>query len=385
MRLWYANATYNIRLGMLVTIWTPHVSHCEHGNLSSRAAPLFTSIFPERDRSCHFLPRTASDDGAVCKVPHGYVEGRSLPDLMTLADFVAGGHDVRDARVLVCVKSVGAAKRVTPRNGTRPPTSCQTVQLFDSTHAAASLTLWGVAISSASAWQPSHTVLLLTAPGCRTSGASSTTYISLTSSTLVDVDPTIPDTTWLRAFAARLTRREDVNPPFPSCARLDVAKASSSETQILFTLGTLDAFARAAPHETFVGWLAVLLVGVELSALARRHMLLCGMHCTVPHYANAPSTRCRQCDAEITLRLNPRILGQVVDETGVVAAGKLVLSDEAWEQLLGRTKEEVCAMRGEELRALEQRMLYMRVSLGVAWWADEEDVGVGRLWIWAVR
>lgn len=75
----------------------------------------------------------------------------------------------------------------------------------------------------------------------------------MTASTHVDVDPCMVDATWLREFAARLTKREHVNPPFPengmcvicSKARLihtvfDFEVATSSGVRLLFTLADID-------------------------------------------------------------------------------------------------------------------------------------------------
>lgn len=53
--------------------------------------------------------------------------------------------------------------------------------------------------------------------------------------------------------------------------------------------------------------------------------------------------------------------------------------------MLGRTKQELCKQSIDELSFLEQRMLYLRVHLGVAWWAEENDVSVGRVWVWAAK
>jgi hypothetical protein len=111
VRLWYANLDYQLRLGQLVTIWTPHISNGEHSNLASNPAPLFTSIFPERDRSCHFLIHQNSDNGEQCKIPLGYHKAQPLSRLMTLDNFFNGGYDVAESQVLVCVKSIGAKKR----------------------------------------------------------------------------------------------------------------------------------------------------------------------------------------------------------------------------------------------------------------------------------
>lgn len=111
MRLWYANSQYKLRLGHLVTIWTPHVSTGTTANLSVSTAPLLVSMFPERDRSCCFMVQENSDDGSLCKKPLGYKEARPLTGLMTLGSFIAGGHEIVDAKILVCVKSLGPKKK----------------------------------------------------------------------------------------------------------------------------------------------------------------------------------------------------------------------------------------------------------------------------------
>jgi hypothetical protein len=202
---------------------------------------------------------------------------------------------------------------------------------------------------------------------------------------MIDVDPLISDTLWLRNFAARLVRREDINPPFPNNKRLDVTVAAEALNQIFFTYADLDNFARAAPSEKFVGWVNVLLTEVNLSLLHRRDMLLCATHCGIPIYGNTPCAVCKRCSSETDLRINPKVLGPVVDETGCSQGGKLYLSDEAWQELLGVRREALCQMTSEELRSVEQRMLWLRVHMGIAWWAEEMDVGVGRVWVWAVK
>lgn len=98
---------------------------------------------------------------------------------------------------------------VTNRKGVS--TDVVKVRVFDNT-CEATLTLWGCAVTSASAWQTSSTVLLFTNAACRVDRG---VWMSLTANTFVDVDPDIPDATWLRRFAHELTRRQHVNPAFP--------------------------------------------------------------------------------------------------------------------------------------------------------------------------
>ncbi len=95
---------------MLMSIWTPHVSNAESSSPTLQAASLVTSIFPERDNSCYFMVQEHSDEGVLCKKPLGYRDGKQLDGLITLRNYIEGGHEVLSGRVLVCVKSIGARK-----------------------------------------------------------------------------------------------------------------------------------------------------------------------------------------------------------------------------------------------------------------------------------
>jgi hypothetical protein len=97
-------------------------------------------------------------------------------------------------------------------------------------------------------------------------------------------------------------------------------------------------------------------------------------------YANNPIAKCKNCDKEVELQLNPKIVGTLVDETGSISAGKLLWSTQAWEELFGRPVEELVAGDIRIMKLMEQRMVYTRVHL-VFGWAEE----VGKLAILAVR
>ena len=60
----------------------------------------------------------------------------------------------------------------------------------------------------------------------------------------------------------------------------------------------------------------------------------------------------------------------------------MVLSDTAWQQLLGRTAEQLVSADVNVLRYLEQRLLFLRVTLGFALRLED---GVGRLGVWCVK
>lgn len=112
VRLWYGHTQYNVRLGQLITLWTVHVSSSsEHNSLAPDSAPLFTSIFPEGERNCHFMVHENSDNGTQFKQPFNCRDLRVLQGLMTLQSFTDGGYDVEEPKLLVCIKSIGARKR----------------------------------------------------------------------------------------------------------------------------------------------------------------------------------------------------------------------------------------------------------------------------------
>lgn len=114
VRLWYANIQYKVRLGQLVTLWTVHISNSsDHNSLAPSAASLFTSIFPEGERNCHFMLHENSDDGTQFRRPFNCRDSKALPGLMTLKSFTNGGYDIEEPKLLVCVKSIGARKRCT--------------------------------------------------------------------------------------------------------------------------------------------------------------------------------------------------------------------------------------------------------------------------------
>ncbi|KAF2838088.1 hypothetical protein M501DRAFT_992963 [Patellaria atrata CBS 101060] len=376
VKLWYANMQYQLRLGHLVTIWTPHISNSEAGSLALPTAPLYTSIFPERDRCCHIMIHENSDDGILCKTPLGYRDGHELTGLMTLNNFIQGGYDVSDSRILVCVKSIGARKKLNNKKGTT--LELVNVIVFDDT-AEATLTLWGSAVNSVSPWQVSSTVLLISNPGWRIERRA---WISLTANTYVDLDPSMTDAEWLRAFAQRLTKRDHINPPFPEGA-FDIEAAKTSPIRVLYTLAEVDEFIRAAPGETFTGYLSTIIMELNIMSLHRRNMLMCTECCGVPLYANATTATCKQCERPVPLSTNPRLLGPLVDETATTAAGKLILSPTAWAQLLGRSPEQLVNSSAEVLRYLEARLLFLRVTVCFAWVGGAE--GMGRLCVWGVR
>ncbi|KAF3032828.1 hypothetical protein E8E12_004576 [Didymella heteroderae] len=374
VRLWYANARYRLRLGQLVTVWTVHVSNSsEHNALAPNSAPLFTTIFPEGERHCHIMVHENSDGGTLFRRPFNCKDSRALPGLMTLRSFTDGGYDVDEPKLLVCVKSVGARKRYINRNGTT--SELLTLGIFDDT-ADASLTLYAGLCDSASILMPSKTVLLISNPGWR---IAKTAKLSLNANSRVDIDPDIGDARRLRALAQRLTKREHVNPPFPA---VDVSYYEDSPVRALYNFADIDAFARANPREELLGYVSCIITSLSIVVPYKRNMLLSTECCGIAVFANATTTTCKQCEKEVELRINPRILGPILDETGRIGSGKLILSDRAWAELLGRTASQLVDTDLGVLRYLEQRLLFLRVTMGFALKLEDE---MGMLAIWCVK
>ncbi|KAF2705896.1 hypothetical protein K504DRAFT_413870, partial [Pleomassaria siparia CBS 279.74] len=378
VRLWYANTEYKVRLGQLITVWTVHISHGGQASLAPSAAPLFTSIFPERERHCYIMLHEKSDDETMFKTPFGWKDSQPLSGLMTVKNFMDGGYDVEDCKVLVCVKSIGARKKIENKNGN--VSEFRSIGVFDDT-AEACLTLYGALCASASVWQPSHTVLLISNPGWRT---GRTANLSVDANTRVDVDPNLGDALWLRALAQRLTKKEHVNPAFPDGV-FNTMAADTAEIRILYNLADIDEFARANPKERFMGYVSVLITELNITINFKRNMLMSTECCGIPIFANAVTAKCKQCNKWKPLRINPRIvrvfsptwfqpsthvslqIGPIMDETGQIGSGKFVFSDTAWEQLLGRTAQQLVTSTVEVLERLENRMLFLRVSMGFGW------------------
>lgn len=61
-----------------------------------------------------------------------------------------------------------------------------------------------------------------------------------------------------------------------------------------------------------------------------------------------------------------------MDESGAITSGKLIWSDEAWEQLLGRNAEGLAGSSVRLLKYLENRLLFLKFAVMFGW---SEDVG----------
>ncbi|KAI9730849.1 MAG: hypothetical protein M1834_005567 [Cirrosporium novae-zelandiae] len=305
VKLLYAHEAFGsnrpLTLGYLVSIWTTRIEN-EHNPGNVQEKFLSTTIFPERDRTCYFMIQDQSDGKVLCKSPLEYTENRPLAGLMTLKNFKEGGHEVPEVKVLVCIKSIGVKKTISTRNGT----SFDKIDLlvFDDT-STATLSLYNDKIASSLSWQPSVTTLLITKPHSRMDFKEGI-ELSIKSYTRVDIDPDFVDAQWLRSYAQRLTKRQHINPPFQEGV-FDLDQFEMAESKLLFRLSDIDSFVRSKPNEIYMGYLSILITELNLVTLSIDGRLLCNECCGMPIYANATSAKCKTCNTEVSLRINPRL------------------------------------------------------------------------------
>lgn len=288
------------------------------------------------------------------------------------------------------------------RNGTT--SELVSLRIFDDTSDGI-LTLYSSMCDSASLFVPSKTVLLISNPSWRIEKIAK---LTLGGNSRVDVDPNMGDAHRLRALAQRLTKKEHVNPSFP-ITDAAVAEFEHAVVKTLYTLADVDEVARSLSNtgskDTIVGYLSVIITELSIVTPSKRNMLMSNECCGIPIFANRMSVECKHCGKMVGLRISPKIvsisfplptlfvisirflltrnpqLGPVLDETGQISAGKLILSDTAWTQLLGRTPQQLAETDVDVLRYLEQRLLFLRITMGFALGLEDD---IGRLAIWCV-
>ncbi|KAK1488259.1 hypothetical protein CCUS01_14734 [Colletotrichum cuscutae] len=387
-------------IGQLVTIWATWVGST--GGSHHTSIPYVTTWTPINPTNVgskqflQFLPDTIENQ-QLYRMPlecdRGKQDPKPLPGLMTLCQYLKMGHEIAGARIVVCVKSIGSRKRVKSRNNPREFELLE-VTVWDDT-ASCLLTLWEDKANSARFWKPNKTMLLFTSPKfvppSDNKSLPLSASIGLDHNTLIDIDPNFQDANWLRQWVKKSVKKESVYVPFPNDI-WNAEEAIHGPVRALFTLGEVDDFARADPASDFTGKLNLTILGIDLLGLHRRKMLCCIECCGVPLYANQTSANCKNCLQKKSLVLNPRIMGILADETGCVAQGKLVWSDQAWSELFfpafepsdmvnaepevaGEAKkfpswphpvaswEEVTLKDASRLRVLEEQMLYARFTL----------------------
>ena len=196
----------------------------------------YANLFPGRVTSDHIVIHNKASTDTVCRTPLGYRQGHPLVGLMTLASYTTSGYDgVVGAKILVCVKSIGARKRVPNKHGGE--TELAEVWLLDHT-GEVQWTVWCDLIDSVKEWQPGKTILLISNPGYKVNYTGKGN-IGTMKETFIDVDPDFADAEWLRKYAQGRTKKESMRQDFPE-GIWDVEAAEYGANVILFTLADLD-------------------------------------------------------------------------------------------------------------------------------------------------
>ncbi|KAK4168831.1 hypothetical protein QBC43DRAFT_356369 [Cladorrhinum sp. PSN259] len=332
----------SIKLGGLVTIWTAFASEnsSAHSNVRVPYASFIIKVHPSQTSpSCIKFHEGVPDSKFtnLCRLPLDYNPESSssqMLGLMNLRAYLNSGHEgVPDPRILVCVSSIGP-RRTVWSSKTHSDLNFIEVRVFDET-ADCMLRLWEDKIVSAKSWTPNQTILLITHPTLRQPDTRNPSpELGINSRSMVDVDPAFPDADWLRKMAINRIKKEVVYIPFPT-GIWNAELAINGPNRTLFTLADVDDCVRDDPDAIFAGKLNLVIVGVSITDYFNKKSLCCYECCSLTVYANIPNAVCRNCQtAHHSLALNPRIIGPLVDETGCIAAGKLIWSDRAWTELL---------------------------------------------------
>ncbi|GJC79429.1 hypothetical protein ColLi_02267 [Colletotrichum liriopes] len=270
-------------IGQLVTVWASWAGTAagsNHGN--TPFVTMYTPINPADVGTKQFIQFLSDtpENQRLCRVPleydyHGQ-QPKLLPGLMTLGQYLKTGHDTRGARIIVCIKGIGARKRIIMQERTKEAELVE-VSVYDDT-ASCVLTLWEDKANSAKLWKPNETILLLTSPKFvppqDKEQMPSSARISLNYNTLVDVDPNFHDANWLREWVTNRVKKEGVYVPFPE-GIWNREEAIHGPVRPLFTLAEVDDFARADPATDFTGKLNLTILGINLLEFHRRKMMFC--------------------------------------------------------------------------------------------------------------
>jgi len=116
VKLWYTQPPIDLHLGRLITLWAAHVSSSETGDMpiAIPSTALCVTLFPARDRSSHIEVHEEVDILIPYMMPLGWTDE---PDqLISLREFIAGGHEIREVKILIIVKSIGSRKKSQSRD-----------------------------------------------------------------------------------------------------------------------------------------------------------------------------------------------------------------------------------------------------------------------------
>ncbi|KAF8457457.1 hypothetical protein BGX38DRAFT_1265754 [Terfezia claveryi] len=348
-RIWLSNqfqsipmlATMNIH--KICTIYINFVAGLEPVGFSKSNAtvPLFISISGEDLESQLVVHEDTAENLTLYKSSLKNQDGSTIFQLMALQTFSNAELDTAGLQILLCIKFIGARKKVPLKNG--GIVEKVEVGVFDET-AHGLLILWGALVVCTANWQPNNTILLLTSPNVKLWG--NRPQFTITRKSLVEVNPNMREAAWLREYASRSLGRPVLQQEFPKDL-FDWETLLSTSAKTLFKLADIDQYIRQSPKGTCAA---------------------------VP--------KLEQRDSDINRNsygISERVLGTITDETGCLNGGNLLVSDKAWKSLFGRPAEELVNTEIDSLQEIEHRMLFTRITLLFGWSSE-----IGKLAIWDI-
>ncbi|KAL8640312.1 MAG: hypothetical protein Q9228_002753 [Teloschistes exilis] len=289
VRLWYAKIYYQLCLGQLVKIWTTNISLVESGGGTSSIQSAIHSTTLHPERNANCHFEVDKNSENTTLLR----KPLGYDEGEQLAGLMTLKNYFDGGHEVIGSKILLCVKSIGSRKQVTTKKGIElellNVIVFDDTQDAM-LSLCGGLTASAASWETGHTLLLLSNPDFR---IEKRLILCVNFVTQVDVDPDMKDAHWLRAFAKRLNMKEAINVPFPD-------------------------------GEDFMGYLSVVVLEMNIVAMHQRHKLFCAEW----------------------------YIGTLIDETGAISSGKLVLSTEAWEQLLGRTAGQLARTDAQELNVI---------------------------------
>ncbi|KAI5796361.1 hypothetical protein DFH27DRAFT_113783 [Peziza echinospora] len=373
------NIIGNMKLGMVYTLIINFLTTIEAQDIphSPSTIPVFAS-FSEADIQTRIFSHNDSTSSETSfDLPLACISAPHMGRFTLLELGNADELDTTKIQLMVCVRFIGPRKRDVPLKDGRAGDKAE-VGVFDETTEGI-LTLWGMTAPSINTWIPGKTVLLITRP--KITKWNNIIQIKITKNSLIEINPTNRDAEWLRSSARNHSQKSIAKYTFPLTGP-DWDSAYNTNRK-LFTLRELDSRARNStntPPEEHIGMLSVLIQELKLCSMYKKQMMTCGYCCGREIFSNGPQSTCITCHQLVTLRLNPKIIGNVRDETGCIQSGYLILSDMAWSSLLGRSVEEIIATQDpQQLESLDHRIRESRVTMIFAWSLER-----GRIAVWKI-
>ncbi|OBT99687.1 hypothetical protein VE01_02251 [Pseudogymnoascus verrucosus] len=396
VKLYFSPLPPPLHLTQLITIYTPHLVRASSLLFTPSpplspptpttiplhlSTPLGTSIFSGRDSGAHLILHPPTFSPSLYRTPLS-----SPSDLMTLSSFLASGHELPTARLLLVLTAIHPSRKVQKKDPSSPEHPARMTDFVVSELVLADrtgeckLTLFDHATVPFKV----GTVLLITGATMKRGGEKA--CISLGQESLVDAEPEVGGVEGLRRWAERerrvSTKRQEVPDKVMEMFEKTVGEAG------LYTLAELEERVREE-EGVWTMWLSLVVGQVNLVRVVWRGMAAVGECCGIPIYSLEPTTPCLTCGTVQTLSINPAVIGSLLDETRALEAEKLQWTPKAWKELLGEAGAVgvLSSKKGvgdtvdiNGVRELQEWITGLRFSFLMGWAGE-----VGRLCVLGVR